>query len=117
MRLPRRLVGEVLGLVAGELPDKRAGERTAGHISECLSVDDVIAVAGAQQFQKIEPALRAGRAEPGETVVADVRAEAVLRLVAGTGVVDRDPGSRGEPSPKNVLCLGQEKGLGADQQP
>jgi hypothetical protein len=33
---------------------------------------------GPQQVEEIQPALRGPRAEPGETVVADLRAEAVL---------------------------------------
>ena len=96
MGLPGRPIGEMLGLMLGQLADDRAGERAAAHVGECLGIDHVIAVASAQQVQKIEPALRAGRAEPSEAVIADVRAGAVLRLVAGAGVVDRDPGSIGE---------------------
>jgi hypothetical protein len=86
MGQPRRLVGEALGLMLREQPDDRAGERPVAHIGERLGVDDVIAMAGAQQFQEIEPALRAGGAEPGEAVVADLRAVPVPGLVAGPGV-------------------------------
>ena len=49
---------------------------------------------GAQQLEEVEPAFRTGRAEPCETVIADLGAEAVHRLVARAGIVDRHPGRR-----------------------
>src|SRR6201992_4496097 len=91
MGLPGRPIGEMLGLMLGQLADDRAGERAAAHVGECLGIDHVIAVASAQQVQEIEPALRAGRAEPSEAVIADVRAGAVPRLVAGARAVGREP--------------------------
>ena len=94
MGLPRSLVGEALVRMVGQEPDDRPGERSAPHIVERLGVDHVVVVAGAQQFQKIEPALGAGRAEPGEVLVADVGAVPVGRLVPRAGVVDHDPGRR-----------------------
>src|SRR6185312_13219369 len=114
---PRRLVGEVLGLVGCKLADHRAGERAALHIGERLGADHVITVAGTQEFQEIEPALRAGRSEPGEAVVADLRAEAVLRLVASPGVVDGDPRGGGKSGTQYVLRLGPEMVLAIDQKP
>src|SRR5260370_4658610 len=91
MLLPGRTIGEALVVVLGELPDHRTGERPAAHISERLGVDRVVAMAGAQQFEKVEPALRAGRAEPGKAVVANMRAEPVPRLVARPRAAYRDP--------------------------
>ena len=87
------------------------------HIGERLGVDHVVAMAGAQQVEEIEPALRAGGAEPGEAVVADLRAEAVRRLVARAGVVDRDPGRRLKAGAQHVARLVEEAVLAADQQP
>ena len=90
MGLPCRAIGEVLVVVFGELADQRPGERAVAHIGERLGVDDVVAMAGTQQVEEVEPALRTGGAEPGEAVIADLRAEAILGLVPGTGVVDAD---------------------------
>ena len=49
-------------------------------------------MAGAQQLEEVQPAFAGRRAEPGEVAVADLRAGAVRGLVAGAGVIDRDPG-------------------------
>src|ERR1700759_402138 len=117
MGLPGRPIGEMLGLMLGQLADDWAGERAALHVGERLGIDHVIAAASAQQVQEIEPALRAGRAEPSKAVIADVRAGAVLRLVAGVGVVDRDPGSIGEAGAEHVLRFGPEATLAVDQEP
>src|ERR1700746_2958601 len=95
MGLPGRPISEMLGLMLCQLADDRAGERAAAHVGERLGIDHVITVAGAQKVKEMWPALCAGRAKPGEAVIADVGAEAVPRLVAGTRIVDRDPGSRG----------------------
>src|SRR3954466_15131661 len=67
-------------------------------------------MAGAQQFEKVAAALGCRRAKPGEAVVADLRAEAVLRLVARPGVVDRKPRRARESSAQHVAGL-SEKGL------
>src|SRR5229473_3310661 len=95
----------------------RIGQSPAAHISERLGVDRVVAMAGAQQFEKVEPALRAGRAEPGKAVVANMRAEPVRRLVARPGVVDRDPGGTGQTRAQYLARLAEETPLAADQQP
>ena len=71
MCLPGGLVGEVLVGMFGQLPDDRTGQIAAAHIGERFGVDHVIFVTGAQQFEKIAPALGCGRAEPGEAVVAE----------------------------------------------
>jgi hypothetical protein len=47
-----------------------------------------------------QAALRGGGDEGGEVCVADLGAEAVLRLVARPGVVHRDPGAAREPGPQ-----------------
>jgi len=73
-------------------------------------------MAGAQQLKKVETALRSAAAEPGELRIADLGAEAVLGLVARTGVVDGDPGGIGKPGPQHVAGLRQEALLAGDQQ-
>jgi hypothetical protein len=45
------------------------------------------AVTRAQQFEEVQPALRARRAEPGEIRIADLRAEAVRRLMTSPAIV------------------------------
>src|SRR5260370_32870804 len=74
-------------------------------------------MAGGRRLEKVEPALRAGRAEPGKAVVANMRAEPVCRFVARPGVVDRDPGGTGQPRAQYLARLAEETPLAADQQP
>ena len=92
MRGPGRLIGEAAVGMFGQAGDDMAGERAVAHIGQRLGIDDVIAMAGAQQREEVEAALRPGGAEPGEMRVADLGAEAVRGLVARAGVVHRDPG-------------------------
>jgi hypothetical protein len=66
------------------------GQGALAHVGERVGIDDVIAVAGAQQFEEVAAALRAGGAEPGEVRVADVGADAIRGLVASPSVVDRN---------------------------
>ena len=73
-------------------------------------------MAGAQQLEEVQPALRARGAEPGEVVVADLGADAVPALVAGAGVVDADPGRGLQPGPQHVARLVKEGLLVVDQQ-
>ena len=77
MRLPGAVVGEATLRRGGQTADHRAGERTTAHVSQRRVVYDVVGVPGAQQVKEIEPALARAGAEPGEAVVADLRAEAV----------------------------------------
>ena len=70
-------------------------------------------MAGAQQFQEVQPALGAGRAEPGEMIIADLRAEAVRRLVARARIVDRNPGGRLQARAQYVARLAEEAVLAA----
>ena len=43
-----------------------------------------------EQFKKVNPALAARAGEPGKQIIADLRHVAVLALMAGTGVINRD---------------------------
>src|SRR6266481_9551596 len=91
MRAPGRLIGKALVGMFDQAGDHMLGQGALAHVGERVGIDDVIAVAGAQQFEEVAAALRAGGAEPGEVRVADVRADAIRGLVASPGVVDRDP--------------------------
>jgi len=116
MRGPCRLVGEVTIGMFGEPGDHLSGERTFAHIGERCVIDDVIAMAGAQQAEEVEAALGGGGGEGGEMGIADLGAEAILGLVARAGVVHRDPGRARKPGAqhiarfrvKTVMAGGQE---------
>ena len=101
----------------GQLGDHRPGQCPLAHVGQRLGVDHVVAVAGAQHLEEVQPALRAGGGEGGEVVVAELGADAVLVLVAGAGVVDADPGRRAQPGPQHVACLVEEGALALVQQP
>ena len=87
MALPGRLIGKLPLRMPGQLPDHRSGQVVLAHVVQRRLVDDVIGVAGAQQFEEVQPALAAGGAEPGEVVVADLRADGVGAAMARAGVV------------------------------
>jgi len=76
-RLPDRRTS---GRDARQAGHHMRGQRAFAHVSQRLGIDDVIAMAGAQQREKVEAALRAGGAEPGEVRIANLRAEAVGAL-------------------------------------
>ena len=117
MRLPGRVIGEARLPLGRQAADHRPGERAAAHVGQRRVVDHVVGVAGAQQVEEVEPALGRPRAEPGEVVVADLRAEAVAASVACAGVVHRDPGSGLQPRPQHVTAFDQKTVLAIDQQP
>ena len=73
-------------------------------------------VAGAQELQEVQPALAAGRAEPGEIVVADLRADGIGAAMARAGVVHRDPIRRLQAGPQHLTVFRQEFVLSVDQQ-
>ena len=74
-------------------------------------------MAGAQELQEIETALRSGGAKPSEVVVADLGAAAIHAFVASTGVVHRDPGCARQAGAQHIAGLGQEAVLALVQQP
>ena len=95
--------------------DHQPREAPAAHVSQRLVVDHVVGGASPQKRQEVQPALRAGGGEPGKISVADVRAGAVHALVAGAGVIDRDPRRALEPALKHTGRLGQEVLLAGDE--
>src|ERR1700688_3069614 len=62
MRVPGPLVGEAAVGMFGQAVDHLSGQRAFAHIGECRGIDDVIAMAGAQQGEEVEAALRPGGA-------------------------------------------------------
>jgi len=79
MSVPRPDREGALGMLAQIGHDGRRAHGRA--YSQRFFIDDVIPCRRAT-FEKVETALRAGRAEPGELGVADLGAEAVLGFVA-----------------------------------
>jgi len=63
---------------------------TPAHVRERRLVDHVVAMAGAQKPNEVQTALRSGRREPGEVVVANLGAHPVPAPVPGAGVIDID---------------------------
>ena len=98
MRLPGELVGEVCPGLRRQLADHGTGKRTATHVAQGRVIDHVIGVSGAQEIEKVQSALAGPRGEPGEAVVANLGAEAILSGVARAGIVHRDPGRRTRPA-------------------
>src|SRR5258708_38873315 len=105
-----------VGMV-GQADDEGAGECTPAHVGQGFGVDDVIAMAGAQQLEKVATALGAGGAEPGELSVANLGAVAVRSLVARTGVVGGNPSGIGKPGTQHAAGFLQEVLLAGDHQP
>jgi hypothetical protein len=111
MPKPGRLVREVpLGMLR-QAGDHRARQHPLAHVGQGLGVDHIVAVAGPQHLEEVQPALRGRRDERGEVVVAELGADAVLVLVTGTGIVDADPARRGQPGPQHLARLVEEGAL------
>jgi hypothetical protein len=58
MGSPGSLIGEGFARVFCQAGDDRAGEGALAHIGQSLGIDDVIAMAGAQQFEEVAAAFR-----------------------------------------------------------
>jgi len=87
MHLPGGLIGEPCLSMGGQLMDDGPGQGTAAHIVQRRFVDDIVGVPGTQQIEEVQTALARPGAEPGEIVVADLRAEAVPASVTRAGIV------------------------------
>lgn len=109
MRLPGLLIGEMPFRAAGEPVDQRRRQATLSHILEAGCVQHEVGMAGPEHVKKVQSALARPRAEPGDMIVADLRAKAVPGLVAGAGVVDRYPGRGLKPGTQHVTGLPQER--------
>ena len=99
MAHPDHLVGEAAHPGRLQTGDDGAGETTSAHVGQGRVIDQVVIVAGPEQFQEVPPALGRAGGKPGEMVVADLRAHAVARLMAGAGVVHAGRALSGVPAP------------------
>src|SRR6476659_1425235 len=107
MRLPGGLIGEPPRLMGGQLMDDGPSQGTAAHIVQRRFVDDIVCVPGAQQSEEVQPALARPGGEPGDIVIADLRAEAVLAGMASTetqAAVCRPARSTSRFSSRNPSC-------------
>src|SRR5215212_352371 len=116
MRVPYRPIREVSLRLACQLLDERRGQAPLTHVGQGLGVDHVIRMVSPHQLKKVQPAFAGRGAEPGKVVVADLRAGAVRGLVAGPGVIDRDPGRLRQPGAQHIASLITKALLALDEQ-
>src|ERR1700680_2702862 len=83
MLTPGDRVREMLVRMLGQSCDDRAGQAPSAHVAEGFGIDHVVGMAGPQQVEEIEPALRSSGAEPGEMLIANLRADAIGGFVGG----------------------------------
>src|SRR5215216_6096107 len=108
---PGSLIAKVpLGMLR-QAGDHRTRQRSLPHVGERLGIDDIVPEAGPQHLEEVQPALRAGGREGGEVLVPELGADAVLVLVASTGIVDADPACRGQPGAQHLARLIEEGAL------
>ena len=117
MRLAGRMIGELFRRGVGKSGYHGTGERAPAHVGERRVVDDVVGVPGAQQVEKVQPALALPRAKLGEIVIADMGAEPVPPGMPCAGVVHRHPGRCRKSRPQDLAALRKETLLSLDQQP
>src|SRR4051812_13126719 len=108
MGLPGIFVGKAPALVAEQAGDHSLGNLVLDQVGRGAGVDDVVGMAGAQQVQEVQPALRRTGGEPGEAVIADVRGVFVMSGMAGAGVIDRHPPGRRQSRLQKGVLLGVE---------
>ena len=116
MRRPRVSIGEALGRVGCEHADHGTRQIALAHVGEARLVDEMRRVAGVEQVQEVQPALRARGDERRELVIADLRGDEVLGLVPCAGVVDRNPRCGFEARAQHLARLVEEGILAFDQQ-
>jgi hypothetical protein len=112
MRQPRLRISEICLRLSHQTGDQRRGQGVLSHIAVSRLVEHVIGMASAQQVEEIQPAFRCAGSEPGEPVIADLRAKSVLADMPRTGIVDRhirrclQPGAQNVPaSATKSACL------------
>jgi hypothetical protein len=74
-----------------ELIDHDLGQIALARIGNGGVVDQMRRIAGSQQREEIQPAFGTPGCEGSKLVVADMRAKAILGLVARAGIVNGDP--------------------------
>ncbi len=87
LRRPGGLIGEGRPRLLIQPGDQGRGQRPLAHVIERCGVEHEVGVAGTQQIQEVQSALRGPCAEPGEMLIADLRAVAILGLMPRAGVV------------------------------
>ena len=117
MRLPRRLINELHLARSSQAGDQRRGQSAAAHVVERQFIQHEVGMAGAQQIEKVQPGLGGSRGEPGEAVVADLRAKAIFGFMPCAGVIDRYPRRCLQAGAQHVAGLIEEDTLLVDQQP
>ena len=116
VRLPVRRIGKLFVRVFREPGNGRPSERMFAHVGQGGIVDHVIGVPDTQQIEEVQATLASRRAEPGEVVVADLRADAVRALVTCPRVIHRNPTRCLQTRAQHVARFGQELILPGDQQ-
>jgi hypothetical protein len=69
---PGGLIGKGRFRLFRQPGDQGGGQSAAAHVLECRGVEYEVGMAGPQQVEEIQPALRWPRAEPGGPLVADL---------------------------------------------
>jgi hypothetical protein len=117
MCLPGGLVAEPCLRFGLQTGDRGRGQALVSHVVVSVVVEHVVSVAGAEQVEEVQPALRRPRAEPGKPLIADLRAKAVRRFMPRAGVVHRYPRRRLQSGAQHVPRFGHEVILLVGQQP
>ncbi len=116
MGLPGGVIGKAFRRSLGQALDQGASQGRAALVVQGRRVDEVATIAGAQQIEEVQAALGRARGEPGEAVVADLRAVAVPAAMARAGVVGADPRSIPQAGAQHCPALGEAAVLAPAQQ-
>ena len=81
------------------------GQVPLGHVGQGLGMDDIIAMAGPQDFEKISAAFGIGGRKPGKVIIADLSAISIGRFVPGSRIIDRDPPGGFQAGSQNSVFL------------
>ena len=108
MCLPGGLVAEPCLRFSLQTGDRGRWQALVSHVVVSGVVEHVVSVAGAEQIEEVQPALRGPRAEPGEPLIADLRAKPVLPGMPRAGVVNCDPGRCFQPRAQNLVGFGDQ---------
>ena len=88
MRFPDGLIGK--GSVLRKAAQLSLGQLLVLHIRPGRGVYHIVGMPGSQQLQEVDPTLALGAGKPGKPLIADMRAVAVLPLVARGGIIRVD---------------------------
>jgi len=123
MRLPGRLIGKHRLRLFGQPGDQGCGQSTVAHVIERRVVQHEVGMPArsrSRKFSRLFDGRVPNQSLPceggGETVVADLRAEAISYLVACASIIDRYPGRCLQSGAQNVAVFGKELIMLLDQQ-